>query len=335
MVQAQESADSAGGETSRGRWHILLIAVSFAGSFAVACSLLLAIGHYGLNSPRSLWPFDGAAVGPMAKDGIETGLKPFLVSRGGTYLKAAVGDSANPTTGYDYSLFVWFKLRKAPAVGEALGLVGKFDPQQPGRPGYAVSLEGAPDGIRPRVYVSAGETPGRWYSFSSYPINRRDWYLLTISIVDDAFISASLGRALSKDPPVLLGGHRISGPLPTSQADLVIGAFGASRFRGQIGPFGILSGSGIAKRLTPYLTAMQGAPQALPAGLPKAEIRVWGSPFEDLGPQRIGIVAVQGEAPGTEGSVVKPSKKDAPKRLVKRGVTVKKAPKQIEKKKAR
>jgi len=220
------------------------------------------------------------------------------------YVKAVVGDAANLTRGEDYALFIWFKLRKAPAVGEALGLVGKFDSQEPGRPGYAVSLEGAPDGIRPRVYLSSGAVPGRWYSFSSYPLNRRDWYLLTLSITRDTFVSTSLGRAFSHEAPILLGGHRIGeGELPVSKADLVVGAFGASRFRGQIGPFGILSGKDLSVEMTSFLEEMQRAPSAGPAYIKNGVVRLWASPVEDLGPRKVSVICAKGGGGDVSGDV--------------------------------
>jgi hypothetical protein len=219
------------------------------------------------------------------------------------YLKAAAGEAGNPSKGEDYGFFVWFKLRKLPAVGEALGLVGKFDAQLPGKPGYAVSLEGAPDGVRPRVYISAGDIPGRWYSFSSHPMNRRDWYLLAVKVIDDAFIVTTLGRAFSKESPILLGGHRLSGgELPASKADLIVGAFGASRFRGQVGPFGILTGPESQEKLSSYLKAMQVQPRGIPSGIPSDAIRLWASPLEDQGPRKTVIVRVQGEGRGNDES---------------------------------
>lgn len=310
MGHAQHSLDPGANDLPQGRRSVVVIALSFAASFALACFLLLVVGHYCLNSPRSLWPFERASIGSAIPGAGVSDFVPFPVSKGGAYIKAAIGSDVNPTKGDDYALFVWFKLRKSPAVGEALGVVGKFDSQTPGRPGYAISLEGAPDGIRPRVYVSAGDNPGKWYSFSSHPMNRRDWYLLTVSIVEDTFLSVSLGQALSSEPPVLLGGHRISGGLPASKADLVVGAFGASRFRGQIGPFGILAGNGISKQLSTYSKAIQGKPGGIASAVPSNIIRLWASPSEDIGPAKFEILQVPGEAPRAAMSSVKPSKKD-------------------------
>lgn len=318
MGQVQDSLDPMGHHESHERWRVALLVFSFALSFLFACSLLLVIGHYGLNAPRSLWPFGSNSVTAVNRPAGEPPFTPFTVSHNGAYIKATVADSANPTGGEDFAFLIWFKLRKAPATGEALGVVGKFDSEVHGRPGYAISLEGAPDGIRPRVYLSSGDTPGRWYSFSSYPMNRRDWYLLAVSLVDDTFVTASLGRAFAKEGPVLLGGHRISGAnLPHSKADVVVGAYGASRFRGQIGPFGVLSGRDLAESLPKTLALLQVDPGSLPDVQATEMVRLWGSPLEDRGPRRANLVQVHGETASTvpKGRTAKPRAVQPPKRI--------------------
>ncbi len=301
MGQLQDIIDPPDRQVLPEQPRIALVVVLFFGSFALACSLLIALGHYGLNAPRSLWPFGSAGVasGDLGRDSALFDL--IQVNRGGVYAKAAVSDVGNPTKGEPFALFVWFNLRKMPAVGESLGLLGKFDSQLPGKPGYAVSLEGAPDGVRPRVYIGAGNIAGRWYSFASHPMNRRDWYLLAVTVVEDAFIATSLGRALSAEPLKLLGGHRLTGEeLPVSQADLVVGAFGASRFRGRVGPFGILAGHSSKEKFAAYLKAIQEQPGGIPSVIPADYIRLWASPLADLGPRRVAVLHVQGDQTADE-----------------------------------
>jgi hypothetical protein len=307
MAHLQESLDPVNSDSGQARLPMAVLAAVFAAAFVFACFTLLALGHFGLNVPRSLWPFGSGAVTLSSPNKSEPDFVPFSVSRSGSYLKAQVGESANPLSGQDYVFFLWFRLRKLPASGETLGIVGKFDSELPGKPGYAISLEGAPDGVRPRVYLSTGSNRGevnsRWYSFSSYPMNRRDWYLLTVSIVDDKFVTTYLGRAFSSEAPLLLGGHQIEGSsvegvgsLPQSKADVVVGAFGSSRFRGQIGSYGILAGKQLSKKLPGYLAAIQAQPSVFPVDVPKEFVLLWGAPSEDLGPHRFGIVSVTVES---------------------------------------
>jgi hypothetical protein len=271
---AQEQISSTSG--------IVLVAC-FVGAFAVACILFLLIGHYSVNSPKTLWPFEGnteRVAPPTHAPFPET----FVIGGPGVYKKALVGEKLNPTSGKDYAFFIWLKLRKVPEVGETLGVVGKFDSQVENRPGYAISLEGGLDGVRPRVYLSAASGGGRWYTFSPYPMSRKYWYLVTVSISEDTFVSTYIAREGLGEAPTFLGGHRIDlSTLPQSASDIVVGAFGASRFRGVIGPFGVLAGKRLRKDLPQYITAMSDEPAGVPSGIDRETIQLWATPHKDMG----------------------------------------------------
>jgi hypothetical protein len=288
MDNVEQTVTDLSGDANAPRSRVVL-ALGFLLSFLAACLVFLVIGHLGFQSPQSLWPFGARSVINMPGHD-QVGFEPKVISRGGVYLKAAGGDRLNPTAGGDYSVFVWFKLRKIPLPGESLALVGKFDHAERNRPGYAISLEGAPDGVRSRVYVSDGKRLGTWYSFSSAAINRKDWYVLLVSFSQNTFVSTYLGRAGSSEPPNFLGGHRINiSALPAAKADLVVGAYGASRFRGQIGPFGIISEEGMGKRLRDYIGEMQSEPFVIPRAISSQSIKLWASPRMDLSTNAIAI----------------------------------------------
>jgi hypothetical protein len=286
--EIQHSPDVVEGDSTPTSLPVLISC--FLGAFLVACSVFVVIGHVSLEAPKSLWPFGngaheegGTAPHPFAEI--------FSVPGVGFYKKALVGEKLNPVPGKDYSVFVWFKLRKIPAVGETYGLIGKFDAQVARKPGYALSVQGAPDGVRPQVYLSAASGVGRWYSFAAYPMNRKYWYLLAFSLSDDAFVSAYIGRHGALEEPALLGGHRIGLPaLPASASDLVVGSFGASRFRGAIGPFGVLVGKDLRQRMPEYLAAMQSETNGIPSSLDEDEVQLWSTPSKDIGPLRYEIV---------------------------------------------
>jgi hypothetical protein len=283
----------------------LLLAACFVGAFAAACALFLVIGHYSVQSPRSFWPFEEAseaAPHPNQAPFPET----FTVGGPGLYKKALVGEKLNPTAGKDYAFFIWLKLRKVPAVGETLGLVGKFDSQVENRPGYAISLEGGLDGVKPRVYLSAASGGGRWYTFSPYPMSRKYWYLLAVSLSDDTFVSAHIVREGSSDQPTLLGGHRIGlSSLPQSASDIVVGAFGASRFRGVIGPFGVLIGKDLREDLSGYLSAIRDAPAGIPSEIETDTIGLWATPNKDIASQAFNVVNGSSVASGPSDTQAK------------------------------
>lgn len=298
----------------------LVLATSFLSAFAIAACLLILIGHFAFHAPRSLSPFD--PVEPTAPG--EAIASPFVVNASGIYEKVAADAALNPTKGKDYVFFIWFKLRKAPRVGEYLGLAGKFDVTQKHRPGFAITLEGAPDGVRPRVYWNSEARNGVWYSFSSSYFSRKQWYLLAISFSKDTFLSAHLTSAGTAEPISLLGGHRIEPEtIPASNADIQVGSYGSSKFRGQIGPFGVLSGEKLSKELPEYLAAMQANPAGIPDEIPNKVVQLWASPHRDLGPHALAVTP--GSGPSEEVRPA-PEKKVAPKAAVKKTPAKKKTP---------
>lgn len=308
----------------------LALVAAFIASATIACIVILGLGSYFLNAPRTLWPF-GAGKAVSYLDSSSTDFENLLVSSAGTYLKANLGESGNPKVGEDYAILVTFKLRRIPSDGEAFALVGKFDAELPGRPGFALSLEGAPDGVRPRVYVSIDGTPARWHSFSSYPMSRRDWYVVSFVFSEDTFVSTSVARAFSNDTPTFLGAHRLSGGVPKSKADLVIGAFGSSRFRGQIGPFAVLSGAKLAKKISGYISANRANPRSIPDDIAAEDVVFWGSPLIDLGDRKFSIIKVEG-ASSNNGKGAEVARKERASGQLKRIAPVKKVPQKTGKK---
>ncbi len=284
-----------------------VLAASFLSAFAIAACLLILIGHFAFQAPRSLSPFNAAA--PSASG--ETITNPLVVNSGGIYEKVAADAALNPAKGKDYVFFIWFQLRRAPRVGEYLGLAGKFDVNQKHRPGFAITLEGVPDGVRPRVYWNSEARDGVWYSFSSSYLRRKQWYLLAISFSKDTFLSAHLGSAGTGEPVSLLGGHKIEPEtIPASNADIQVGSYGSSKFRGQIGPFGVLSSEKLSKELPAYLAAMQTNPASIPDEIPQKVIQLWASSHRDLGPHGLAITLGSGSSEEVRPA---PKKKVVPK----------------------
>ncbi len=309
-----------GGAPSR-----LALVASFLAAFALAACAFILIGHYGFNVPRSLSVFDREAVSSVS----EPIASPLVVSGSGIFEKVAADPALNPSKGTDFVFFIWFKLRKIPASGEYLGLAGKFDTSLKHRPGYAITLEGAPDGVRPRVYWNSDSENGKWYSFSTSHLRRKQWYLLAISFSNDAFLSAHIVPAEGAEVITLLGAHRIEPEtIPVSNADISVGAFGTSRFRGQIGPFGVLTGEELSRDLQEYLMAMKAKPGEIPDELPRSVIQVWASPLRDIGPRALAVTP--GSGPSKE---VRPAVAERPKTAAVKGKTTKKKARHVGKKK--
>jgi hypothetical protein len=332
MIQAEDIASqTAANAGDENRLSGVWLSLVFIISSLVACGIIIGLGHYFLQAPRTLWPFSRGLIGGPVNE-TPKAFENVQIASAGAYLKAALAEDGNPKQGEDFAVVVTFKLRRTPSEGESLALFGKFDADLPGKPGFALSLEGAPDGVRPRVYVSTDGGVARWHVFSSYPVNRRDWYVLGLSFSDDTFVSTRIFRAFSGDKPTLLGGHRLADGLPKSKAGMVLGAFGSSRFRGQVGPFGVLSGKGLSGRLAGYIQAAGSNLSGVPSALEQEDLILWGSPAVDLGPKKIEIMTVQSTVARPEQYTNKQIK-NRPVNQLKRVTPAKKAPTKSAKKK--
>lgn len=290
-----------------------LLVTGFIAAFLGACLVALLVGHYTLRAPRSLDPFSSrSSTGVRSLNPI---LDPFVVGATGSYRKAVGGEGLNPAPGEDYALFVWVKLRRIPAHGEIFSVVGKFDPQVPYKPGYALSLEGAPDGVRPRVYLSAASGGGHWYSFAAHPMTRKHWYLIAMALSEDTYVSTYMAQHGSDQGPVFLGGYKMRLPtLPLSSSDISVGALGTSRFRGHVGPFGVFSAKGLQPNLIQYFAEMQTDPNTPPTGLSRNAVRLWATPAKDEGPSGYTIVQEVQTDPQASAPMPKAAKKSgAPK----------------------
>ncbi len=301
----------------------LALGISFLCAFVFATGSFLLVGHFFLGAPRSLSFFEA----PQEHRGDELFSTALVVGSHGIYQRVADREDLNPAVGSDFLMFVWFRLKRIPVTGESMSLIGKFDAQRTHKPGFAVSLEGAPDGVRPRVYWNNESGQGRWYSFTSRVMKRKEWYLLGVSYSRDTFLSARLLEAGGEDADSLLGGHRIEPSFAAAaQADLLLGAYGSSRFRGQLGPFGILRGRSFDREIPNYLSAIRAHPRDIPSSIDSSIIRLWASPLVDQGPhhlklETVTVVPVKKErASSTMTTAPKQSPKASASKRVKKSV---------------
>ena len=290
--------------------------LGFLVAFVSAWCAFIIVGHFGFGIPRSL-SLVGADPELQASEPIH---EPFVVSNAGVFKQVSFDPALNPRLGEDFIFFIWFKVRKSPADGESLALMGKFDATQQHRPGYALSLEGAPDGVRPKIYWNDAEGQGRWHALSSIRLRRKNWYLLAIVFSKDTFLSAHVAMPGSDSEPILLGGNRVEPVvIPQSDAAMVVGATGAGRFRGQLGPFGVLRGKKLASRVKEIVTSMAAEPDSIPSEVATSTIALWASPQVDRGPNRIPIVAGVPQARDVPSVVEHRPKNNPAAKISKRG----------------
>jgi hypothetical protein len=226
------------------------------------------------------------------------------VSSVGAGVRVAHDEGLNPSVQDDQLFFVWFKLRKAVADGERVSLLGKFDVNAKVRPGYALALVGGPDGVHPEVYWQDEAGGGRWYPFTTAPIRAKEWFLLALSFRKGRYLGMHLMpyervRRGAKRAQ-LLGGYDLQPPVVAqSGVDLVVGAYGVSRFRGRIGPFGVLRSPSLSDDVEGLITRVARSPGRIPDDLGELiEVALWATPTSDSGPRRLRVQRLQGDPRG-------------------------------------
>jgi len=257
-------------------WFLAAFGVSYG--VVVVCGSRLARQHTSLAVD--------------VKEGDRDGLFPdaLVVTSAGTALRVGHGPALNPGGSGDFLLYIWFKLRKPLTDGERAVFVAKYDPSSKTRPGYSLALVGEPDGVRPHVYWQNEQQQGRWYPFASTQVHAREWYLLALSFRDARYLGVHLMSHQGGKKPELLGGYDLEpSVVPNNQADLLVGGFGASKFRGRIGPFGIIRREDMTEDLASFVVQMAKAPGELPSEVEQSEIVLQATPKEDQGPLKQSI----------------------------------------------
>jgi hypothetical protein len=259
-----------------GIWFIAAFGISYA--LVVACGSLLV----SKNSSLAFEPEDNGRDTIVAD--------ALVVANGGTALRVAHNPALNPGGAGDFLFYIWFKLRKPPAQGERVVFVAKYDPESKARPGYSIALVGGPDGVRPNVYWQNEQEQGRWYPFASTQLSAKEWYLLAVSFRDARYLGVHLIPHKGGKKPEVLGGYDLeSQAIPDTNADLVVGAFGVSKFRGRIGPFGIIRREAMTKDVAAFVAEMSNVPGSLPYAVSSSEAVLAASPQEDRGALKLSI----------------------------------------------
>ncbi len=269
----------------------LALVLWFVAAFGVSYGLVMACGALLVTKHNSVaLDSEDAARDSVVPDAL-------VVSHGGTALRVTHHPALNPTGDGDFLLYVWFKLRKPLVDGERAVFIAKYDPESKIRPGYSVALVGGPDGVRPNVYWQNEEGHGRWYPFASTQLRAKEWYLLGVSFREKRFLGVHLMPHDGGKKAEVLGGYDLEPQvIPDTQADLVVGAFGASKFRGRIGPFGIIRRNGMTKDVATFIVQMSKAAGSLPSAVSQSEAVLVASPKEDSGAFKL---AIRPSSPGS------------------------------------
>lgn len=227
-----------------------------------------------------------AVVSPAQEDAFADAVS---ITRSGTVLSIAHHTMLNPSQS-DFMLFVWFKLRSAMDPEERSTFLGKYDPKRDNPEGYALALIGGADGVRPHVYWQNASGRGRWFAFASTHIVPERWYVMAVTFRAGRYLGVHIAPRSPEASPEVLGGYDLDGAIiPASSANLSIGAFKRSQFRGHVGPFGVFQDIDIAKNAATLLKRIARDPSFASEPVEEKQIALWASPIEDLGPLHLKI----------------------------------------------
>jgi hypothetical protein len=197
-----------------------------------------------------------------------------------------------------FLLTAWIKLRSELIDGDRAAIISKFDPNTLSKPGYAVALVGGPDGVRPQVYWQDENGKGKWLSFAATQMQPKEWYLLALSFRDGRYLGLHIRPLKESGKVEILGGYDLYGhTIPSPKADLLVGAFGSSKFRGRVGPIGVFSGKEMFSDIPKILKTMAAAPTQVAHQIDTDEVVLWASPKVDRGPKQLAIVVPRNGKP--------------------------------------
>lgn len=249
--------------------YLLVFSISFTIPFYATVKVgesVFGISEYEIDSEKEdLFPYS------------------FVVNSAGTTYRVRNAPGLEPVAGKDFLMISWIKLRKPLEVGDRAIFVGKYDPKTKTRPGYSIGLTRDADGTRPIVYWQDESGIGRWYTFSSVDITPRSWMMLALSFRKGRYLGVHAAENGTLQKVQLLGGYELDGELnPTNDADLIIGSFGDSKFRGRIGPVGTVILKSLPSDLAGFVGELAKRPREIPSSVSLDDIGLWTNGSADL-----------------------------------------------------
>jgi hypothetical protein len=270
------------------------LVVAFFAAFTVSWLAVVAV-FFSFKSRQD--PLKEAA--PMTDSAFADAV---AITRGGTVLTVAHHPLLNPT-GSDFMLFVWFKLKSSLDLKERSAFLGKYDSREINPEGYALALVGGADGVRPHVYWQNSSGSGRWFAFASTTIEPDKWYVMGVTFRAQRYLGVHIAPYGPEANPEVLGGYDLDGAIiPASSANLAIGQFKKSKFKGHVGPFGVFRDIDIPKDAPRILKRIARNPSFEADPVEESQVALWADPSLDRGPLHLPITEDGHSGPDSSGA---------------------------------
>ena len=205
------------------------------------------------------------------------------INRAGAAVKlsSSAGVSLAPMLGEDYIVSFWIKPSRLPQASEKILIAGLSDFSPSSKEGFLFGLkrdeQQGSAAIRPIVFWGDGSS-GQWFTFSEMDLLPQTWALFVISFSEDRYLGLHMASLSATNKPNvrILGGYEVAtGTLAKSPQPLRLGSVNKGRFRGKLGPLGILSGPGIASDITNIVEEMAAQPKSAPSKVKSQHVRAW------------------------------------------------------------
>ncbi len=254
---------------------------AFIAAFGVSWLAVVAV-FFSFKSPQSNTTVASPRTDSAFADAV-------AITQSGNVLTVAHHPLLNPTES-DFMLFVWFKLKSSLDLKERSAFLGKYDPREQNPEGYALALVGGADGVRPHIYWQNSAGSGRWFAFASTTIEPGKWYVMGVTFRAQRYLGVHIAPYGPEASTEVLGGYDLDGAIiPASAANLSIGQFKRSKFRGHVGPFGIFRDIDISKDAPRILKRIARSPSFDSVPVEESQIVLWADPTVDRGPLHIPI----------------------------------------------
>ncbi len=254
---------------------------AFVAAFAVSWLAVIAV-FFSFKSQT-------ASTSVASPGGNSAFVDAVAIAHPGMVLTVAHHPLLNPSES-DFMLFVWFKLKAGLDLQERSAFLGKFDQRAVNPEGYSLALVGGADGVRPHVYWQNSAGSGRWFAFASTTIEPGRWYVMGVTFRAQRYLGVHIAPYGPEASPAVLGGYDLDGAIvPASSANLSVGQFKKSKFKGHVGPFGVFRGIDISKDAARILKRIARNPSFEADPVEESQIALWADPTVDRGPLHLPI----------------------------------------------
>ncbi len=258
-------------------------------------SKLLALFAVSFAAPILLVYFIGPTKTEKKKSLEELFEHVYTVKRNDAHLRVANDPTINPNPSEDFLAFCWVKFSYAPKERGRVTLFSKIEEGTSSK-GFAFGISRDERSFRPVALWTDGMHSKKWMYFSEFPLIPHQWVLIALSVQEGQLVGFYSGTySDGKASASLLGGYDLETQIDaSSNSPLKVGYSKSVPFRGQLGPFGILRGKGIAPMAKEIVKSIALNPNRIPRSIEPTWLSLWTIDLStSFGSKGLPIIAIE------------------------------------------